>query len=162
MPTFNNMKDLEKMLDPYFQKAAIKTRDEIFEIMSNKVSEYYNEPVFSDPDPTEPDYYERTGRLMESLTASHVTKTKNGYEFTVGWDSDYLSFRYPKGFESSRSFFNGITGSQVLYAFNHSTHGFTVDGEHNYFDEAIDEINSRGGADGIFIKHLKKLGVPIM
>lgn len=163
MPTFNNIKDLEKMLDPYLQKAAIKTRDEIFEIVSRKVLDYYEEPVFSDPDPTEPDYYSRTGKLLESLTASHVTKTKNGYEFTVGWDSDYLSFRYNKGFTTKRygNRYNGITGTQVLQAFNTGTHGFTVDGEHNYFDEAIDEINSRGGADGIFIKHLKKLGVPI-
>ena len=80
MPTFNNIKDLEKTLDPYFQKAAIKTRDEIFEIVSRKVIDYYEEPVFSDPDPTEPDYYSRTGKLLESLTASHVTKTKNGSE----------------------------------------------------------------------------------
>lgn len=160
MPTFNNIKDLEKMLDPYFQKAAIKTRDEIFEIMSNKVSEYYSEPVFEHEPYDVPDYYERTGNLMESLTASHVTKTNNGYTFTVGWDSDYLSFNYPRGF--GKSPYNGITGRQVLQAFNSGTHGFTVDGEHNYFDEAIDEINSRGGADGIFIKHLKKLGVPIM
>lgn len=160
MPTFNNIKDLEKILDPYFQKAAIKTRDEIFEIMSNKVSEYYSEPVFEHEPYDVPDYYERTGNLMESLTASHVTKTKNGYEFTVGWDEDYLSFHYPRGF--GKSPYNGITGAQVLQAFNSGTHGFTVDGEHNYFDEAMDEINSRGGADGIFIKHLKKQGVPIM
>lgn len=160
MPTINNIKDLEKFIDPYLQKASIKTRDEIFEIISRKVSEYYNEPVFEHDPRDIPDYYERTGNLMESLTASRVIKTNNGYEFTVGWDDDYLSFRYPRGF--GKSPYNGITGAQVLQAFNSGTHGFTVDGEHNYLDEAIDEINARGGADGIFIKHLKKLGAPIM
>lgn len=160
MPTINNIKDLEKVIQPYLIKALELTRDEIFEVVSRKVLDYYNEPVFQH-DPTDvPDYYQRTGNLMESLTASHVTKTKNGYEFTVGWDEDYLSFRYPRGF--GKSPYNGITGAQVLQAFNSSSHGFTVDGEHNYWDEAIDEINSRGGVDGIFIKYLKKFGAPIM
>ena len=159
MPIINNIKDLEKVIQPYLIKALELTRDEIFEVVSRKASDYYSEPVFQH-DPTDvPDYYQRTGSLMESLTATHVTKNGNGFEFRVGWDEEYLTFRYPKGFGKSK--YNGITGLQVLQAFDSGTHGYTVQGSHNYWDEALSEISSRGGLDGILKRNLIKLGVPI-
>ena len=98
MKIIQNIKDLDKVFEPYLEKAMIFTRDEIFEVVSRKVSDYYNEPVFQH-DPTDiPDYYQRTGNLMESLTATHISKSGNMMEFRVGWDDDYLTFRYPKGF----------------------------------------------------------------
>ena len=68
----NNIKDLEKTLNKYLIKALELTRDEIFEVVFKKVEDYYNEPVFSSLDPTEPAFYERTYKLMESLTAFWV------------------------------------------------------------------------------------------
>lgn len=50
----NNIKDLEKTLNKYLIKALELTRDEIFEVVFKKVEDYYNEPVFSSLDPTEP------------------------------------------------------------------------------------------------------------
>ena len=38
-----NMKDLEKVVNKYIIKALELTRDEIFEVVSRKVSDYYNE-----------------------------------------------------------------------------------------------------------------------
>lgn len=159
MQIIQNIKDLDKVFEPYLEKAMILTRDEIFEVVSRKVSDYYNEPVFQH-DPTDvPDYYQRTGNLIESLTATHISKSGNMMEFRVGWDDDYLSFRYPKGFGKSK--YNEITGLQVLQAFNSGTHGYTVDGEHNYWDEALDELGGEQGIINRFKANCKKVGLPI-
>ena len=159
MQIIQNIKDLDKVFEPYLEKAMILTRDEIFEVVSRKVSDYYNEPVFQH-DPTDvPDYYQRTGNLMESLTATHISKSGNMMEFRVGWDDDYLTFRYPKGFGKSK--YNGITGLQVLQAFNSGTHGYTVDGDHNYWDEALDELGGEQGIINRFKANYKKVGLPI-
>lgn len=159
MKIIQNIKDLDKVFEPYLEKAMLLTRDEIFEVVSRKVSDYYNEPVFQH-DPTDvPDYYQRTGNLMESLTATHISKSGNMMEFRVGWDDDYLTFRYPKGFGKSK--YNGITGLQVLQAFNSGTHGYTVDGEHNYWDEALDELGGEQGIINRFKANCKKVGLPI-
>lgn len=161
MPKINNMNDLEKVINKYLVKALELTRDDIFEIVSQKVSDYYNEEVFATPPTDIPDFYQRTGRLMESLTATNITQNGNIYEFRVGWDQEYLQFKYPRGFGKSK--YNGITGLQVLQAFNSGTHGFTVDGEHNYWDEALEEIDDRyGGIINLFKKNCKKVGLPII
>ena len=47
MPTFKNYNDLEKFFNSKLQKAMELTRDEVFEILSNKVDEYYNETPIS-------------------------------------------------------------------------------------------------------------------
>ena len=164
MPTIiRSMNDLTKIIESRFIKALEMTRDEIFDVISRKVSEYYQESVFSSPDEREPDFYNRTGRLMDSLTASHIKKNANCYEFTVGWDDDYLIFRYSSGFVKSGydSKYNGITGLQVLKAFNSGSHGYTVHGDHNYWDEAIDELGGQHGILNKFKKNLKTCDIPI-
>lgn len=156
----NNMKDLENVVNKYIVKAMELTRDTIFEIVSQKVSDYYSEDVFTTPPTDEPDFYQRTGRLMESLTATHIEQHGNIFECRIGWDSEYLQFRYPRGFGKSK--YNGITGLQVLKAFNSGTHGYTVEGEHNYWDEALQEIDSKyGGIENLFKTNCKKVGLPI-
>lgn len=159
MPTIKNIKDLNNVIQPYIIKALEKTRDEIFEVVSQKVFDYYEEPVFNKPDETKPDYYQRTYNLMESLSASHINKNGDYYEFTVGWDRDYLSFRYPKGFGSSK--YNGITGLQVLKAFNDGSHGYTVLGSHDFWNEAIEELGGEKGIISRFKNNLKNCGLPL-
>lgn len=159
MKIIQNIKDLDKVFEPYLEKAMILTRDEIFEVVSRKVSDYYNEPVFQHNPTDVPDYYQRTGNLMESLTATHISKSGNYMEFRVGWDDDYLTFRYPKGFGKSK--YNGITGLQVLQAFDSGTHGYTVSGSHNYFQEALDELGGELGIINRFKANCKKVGLPI-
>ena len=154
-----NMKDLEKVVNKYIIKALELTRDEIFEVVSRKVSDYYNEEVFEHEPRDIPDFYQRTGNLMESLSATHITSNGNGYEFRVGWDDDYLTFRYPKGFGKSK--YNGITGLQVLQAFDSGTHGYTVSGSHNYFQEALDELGGESGIINRFKTNCKRVGLNI-
>ena len=100
---------------------------------------------------------------MESLTASHITKSGNSMEFRVGWDDEYLTFRYPRWFthKTYGDAYNGITGLQVLQAFNSGTHGYTVIGEHNYWDEALAELGGEQGIINIFKANCKKVGLPI-
>ena len=154
-----NMKDLEKVVNKYIIKALELTRDEIFEVVSRKVSDYYNEEVFKHEPRDIPDFYQRTGNLMESLSATHITSNGNGYEFRVGWDSEYLQFHYPKGFGKSK--YNGITGLQVLQAFDSGTHGYTVSGSHNYFQEALDELGGESGIINRFKTNCKRVGLNI-
>ena len=154
-----NMKDLEKVVNKYIIKALELTRDEIFEVVSRKVSDYYNEEVFEHEPRDIPDFYQRTGNLMESLSATNITSNGSGYEFRVGWDDDYLTFRYPKGFGKSK--YNGITGLQVLQAFDSGTHGYTVQGNHNYWTEALDELGNEKGIIELFKKNCKRVGLNI-
>lgn len=154
-----NMKDLEKVVNKYIIKALELTRDEIFEVVSRKVSDYYNEEVFEHEPRDIPDFYQRTGNLMESLSATHITSNGSGYEFRVGWDSEYFQFHYPKGFGKSK--YNGITGLQVLQAFDSGTHGYTVQGNHNYWTEALDELGNEQGIIELFKKNCKRVGLNI-
>lgn len=154
--------DLTKILESRMVKALELTRDDIFKVVSQKVFDYYEEPVFGtkqNPDPTRPEYYDRTGKLMSSLSASHVKKNGSNYEFIVGWDRDYLTFRYPTGFGNST--YNGITGLQVLKSFDSGTHGYTVPGFHNYFQEAIMELGGQEGIRNRFKDNLKKCGINV-
>ena len=51
-----NMKDLEKVVNKYIIKALELTRDKIFEVVSRKVSDYYNEEVFEHEPRDIPDF----------------------------------------------------------------------------------------------------------
>ena len=53
----HNMKELEKVVNKYIIKALELTRDEIFEVVSRKVSDYYNEEVFEHEPRDIPDFY---------------------------------------------------------------------------------------------------------
>lgn len=158
-----NMNQMGKLITPYVRKAMELTRDRIFEVVSQKVSDYYNEEVFSPPDTSEPDYYNRTGRLMESLSATHIEQSGNTLSFRVGWDDDYLTFRYPGGFvkKGSSGSYNKATGLQVLNWMDSNSHGGTVDGEHSYWTEAINELGGQSGLIDLFKSNCKKVGLPI-
>lgn len=154
---------IETVVMSYIQKAMVLTRDRIFEVVSQKVSDYYNEEVFSPPDTSEPDYYNRTGRLMESLSATHIEQSGNTLSFRVGWDDDYLEYIYPKGFimPGAKDRYNGVTGNQVLDWMNSGSHGGTVMGDHNYWDEAIVELGGELGLIQLFKTNCRKVGLPI-
>lgn len=148
----HNLKELESMVNSCIIKAMTETREVLFDVISSKVTDYYQE--------IDPMSYERTGRLMESLTASNILLVDGKYYFTVGWDDDYLTFQYP----GNPSWSGNIpaTGDDVLYYFNNKSHGGTVPGSHRYWDEAMEEINSRyGSVLELFKIKLKETGLPI-
>lgn len=162
MHNFSNYNQLEKSLNEKLKKAMNLTSDEVFQILSEKVNEYYDEPVF---DGGSTPQYERTNKLRDSLSKSGVSYSNNKFSFTVGFDDEYLSFTYD-GWE--RRWGRGLrgknraTGEDVLNYFNAKMHGgYGFVGKHEYWNEALEEIDSRGGLDGILKRNLKKLGVPI-
>ena len=161
----NNINGLNKVLQPYIEKALKLTEDAIVEVVSQKVTDYYSEPVFNNlSDPTIPSYYNRTGRLLEELTASHITKVGDEYMFTVGWDNEYLSFSYPSGFVTKKygESYNNVTCLDVLNWMIFASHGGTVEGSHDYWDEALMEIQSAyGGVANLFKQNCKRVGLPI-
>lgn len=162
MSTFKNYSEIEKFFNSKLQQAMEITRDEVFKIVSQKVSDYYHEPVFDESDTP---MYERTYRLRNELISDPVKYDNNMYSFTVGWDDEYISYTYPgweKRWGRGLGGINRATGDDVLTYFNTGRHGgggFT--GDHNYWDEALEEIESRGGIDNILKKNLKKLGISI-
>ena len=158
-----NINDLKSKLNRKIITALELTRNDVFNIIYNKVEEYYNEPVFEGKN--EPNDYIRTNTLQDALSATEIIKKDNLYSFIVGWPDEYLEFQYP-GWKSQygrgSTGINKATGFQILTYFNSSRHGGNAFlGSHNYWDEALDEINGRGGLDGIFYNYLKQLGVPI-
>lgn len=146
-----SMDDLINMINEYLMQAMTMTRDQIFEVLSNKVVAYYNEPVFSPPDPTVPKVYSRTGALLESLTASNIEKDGNGIKCKIGWEDDYLSLTYS----------GGASGLEVLTWMDSSSHGGTISGSHNYFTEAINELGGALGIVKLFKKNCIAVGLPI-
>ena len=164
MSKIKNISDLENIVKPYIKKAMILTRDQIFDVVSQKISDYYSEEVFNNPfDESEPFMYVRTGKLMESLTASNIKESNGVYSFTVGFDDDYLTFKYEGNpNQPKRPHFNQATGRDVLGWLNSGLHGGNVHGGHNYLDEAMDEINTKyGGVSQLFKQNLKRVGLPI-
>ena len=159
----NNTKQMNNVLQHYILKALQLTRDELFYSISNKIVDFYHEPVFDNYNPMQPEYYKRTGHMLESLSASNIEVNQSDYKFTIGFDRDYLTFRYPRGFSINRSqnTSKAVTGFDVLQWMNNKSHGGTVSGEHSYWDESIEHINQLGGLNEIFKRNCKKVGLPI-
>lgn len=155
-----NLKDLEKLVNGYIVKALELTRDEIFDTLWNKVNDYYNEEVFNNDPANEPVVYERTFSLMNNLTASKIEQSGKSFSFTVGWDNDYLVFKYPGNSHWKHNIY--ATGRDVLEYMNDRSHGGTVGGSHAYIDEAMNEIDVKyGSISNLFILNCKKVGIPI-
>ncbi len=163
MPIFNNIKELEKFFNSKLQKAMELTRDEIYEILLEKINDYYEEtPINGWGAPR----YQNTDMLKNATEKSSVSKIGNKLTFTLGFSNEYLTYEYPgweKRWKRGDAGKNGVTGEEVLSEqFNAHMHGNpNFMGRHNYWDEMISEINSRGRLDGILKRNLQKLGVPI-
>lgn len=158
-----NLGQLQKELNSRIIKAMELTKEEIFIIVSQKVFSYYEDPVFDGS--IEPLDYRRTDKMLKSLTASHITSTKNGFQFTVGWDDDYLTFTYPGwGEQFGRGMLgkNQATGLDVLNYMNAGYHGgYGFYGGHKFWDEALAELGGKSGILSIFESNLTKCGVPL-
>lgn len=164
MPTIiRELGQLQKELKSRIIKAMEMTKNQIFEVVSQKIIDYYNDPAFDGS--TNPLDYNRTGRLMESLTESHITSTANGFEFTVGWDDDYLTFTYPGWniqYGRGRSGKNQATGLDVLNYMNEGYHGgYAFGGGHKFWTESLNELGGEIGIMKLFEKNLKDCGVPL-
>ena len=72
MPTFRNYNEFEKFFNSKLQKAMELTRDEVFEVVSSKISDYYNEDVFATPPTDVPDYYDYGFCELNCFTRKYI------------------------------------------------------------------------------------------
>lgn len=159
----NSIDELNKQIKKLLEKAIILTRDIIYNVILDKVCDYYDEAVFDGS--YDPINYKRTYRLQKSLTSS-IIYNKNTIGFTVGWDDDYLEFRYSgwqEQYGRGKFGINQATGEDILKYFNSGRHGGNAfKGNHNYWDEVFEELDSKyGGIDNLFKQNCKKVGLPI-
>lgn len=156
-----NINDLQKVIEPYVITAMELTGGVIYEKLKEKVDEYYLEKVFSEPNKSIPDIYQRTDNLKNSLFEPIVEKKGNVYSFSTGFENDYLTYEYPGKPTWKKNV--PATGLDVLEWFNASMHGGTVKGEHDFWDETIEEINMEyGGIENLFKQNCKNVGIPII
>lgn len=142
---------LQKMLETKAQQAIMLSQAEIYEVVQKHMEGYYNEAVFNPPDKTEPDVYQRTYQFLNNLIQTNIT-TKNGaISCSVQFDEDYFNYTY-KG---------GATGFQVLEWANEQTHGGTVPGKIEFWNDAMEELGGRAGIMKIIEKNFKKVGLPL-
>lgn len=140
------------------------TEKQIFEVLSRKIYDYYTEKVFMGNTSDVPQYYERTNKLINSLKTTDVLKISNGYFFKVGFDNEYLTFKYPGNSGTSYSGLPDIkfTGLDVLESLDNELHGGNVKGKHRFWTEAIEEINREyNGLDGLFLTNCRISGLNI-
>lgn len=157
----NSLKDLDKIINSYIVEAIQLTQDEIYKILKEKVDDYYSEPVFNSPDKETPVVYRRSYKLRDSLMKSEITQGNNGYFFTVGFSDEYLAFHYPGNTKWDANV--SATGQDVLEWFNAESHGGTIEGSHQFWDEALSEIDGKyGGLLNLFKQNCIKVGIPII
>lgn len=148
--------ELKVKIDKCIVAALEQTRRAVGEVLLEKTADYYDE--------YDPRVYNRTFTLLDSLASESkysldkgkVTKTKDGYEFKIGWDDTYLNFHYKQA-----------TGRMVLEWLDDKSHGgwlYDNNGdrfEHKFFTEAIQELGGEVGVKNLFKQNCKKVGLPI-
>lgn len=147
----NNMNDLEKVLRPYIIKAMELTEEVIFKKIQEKVEDYYAE--------YQPIVYQRTDKLRKAPFKSEIKKNGNSYYFVVGFKDDYLTFQYPGNPQWKRDI--PATGEDILGYFNSHSHGGTVKGSHDYWNEVLSDLGGDVGIINLFKQNCKRVGLPI-
>lgn len=142
---------LPQLLSLRISKALEMTRDEIFPIFMNHITEYYNEAVFRNGESAIPLLYDRTYKMLNSLIKTNVVKEGNNYSCTVEIDPEYLNYKY----------FGGATGLDVMLSADQQFHGWSIEGDIKVWQDALQDIGMEPGLLYIMMKNLKICGVPI-
>lgn len=153
MATVNitNTNQLVKIFQARVKMAVKMTQDDIYKTIQRYITAYYEEGVFSGGSCI-PDVYERTYRLLNSLIKTDIKVSGNSISCTVEIDRNYLNYSYQ----------GGATGQQVMDWLNDSWHGGTVQGEHEYWNEALTELSGEQGIIWLMKYYLHKCGVPVV
>lgn len=171
MAKIKSMKDLDKLIKPYIEKAMILTRDEITAIIQKHVDEYYEEKFFVKNSPQNKPYsYQRTNKFKEALEDVQPVKYANGkFSFRVGFSEDYLEFEYDggaTGFEvlgwASEGAHGGIYGNATKDFIGMPTNDKYGNGDVFFWNDAMIEIEQKyGSLKQLFISNCRKVGLPI-
>ena len=145
-----NMTELKRILQNRISQALRMTRDEMFKVFQESLSEYYHEPVFSGS--SIPKQYDRLYKMLNSIIKTDVVMSGNSFSCTVEVNRDYLNYTYP----------GGATGREVWEWANANTHGGTVEGNLEVWNNAINRLGGRSGIIRLMKNNLKKCGIPII
>lgn len=147
-----SMSELKRVLQNRVSQALKMTRDEMFKVFQKHINEYYTEKVFMGGTSAIPAMYNRTYKLLNSLIKTDVVQS--GYEIScsIEIDQDYLNYTYKEG----------ATGFDIATYANTQSHGGTVSGDIEIWNDAIEELGGHDGIMKLMKNNLKKCGVPII
>ena len=149
---------LRKIFETKAQQAIMLSQAEIYEVIQKHMEDYYNEAVFKNGS-TEPSFYSRTYRLLNSLIQTNIITENSFVSCSVQIDDNYLKYQY-KGNSSWDDNVSAI-GADVVGWANEGLHGGTVGGGKPFWDNAIQELGGKSGIMKIIEKNFKKVGLPI-
>lgn len=144
-----NPNDLIKILDARVSLALKMTQDTIFKCFQITLNDYYHEPIFDGG--SIPKQYERTYKFLNSMIKTEIVKSGNSFSCTVEVDTDYLNYNYS----------GEATGKDVWDYANARTHGGTMWGNIEVWNDTIEMLGGRDGIMKLMKNNLKKCGVPI-
>ena len=147
-----SMSELKRVLQNRASQALKITRDEMFKVFQKHINEYYSEKVFDGGTSAMPEIYDRTYKLLNSLIKTDVVQSGNEISCKILLNEDYLNYTYK----------NGATGLEVATYANAKTHGGTVSGDVEIWNDVIDELGGKAGIMRLLKSNLKKCGVPII
>ena len=142
-----NKSDIIKIFEARVSLALQKTQDIIYNAIMEELSNYYHEPVFKGS--STPKQYDRLYKLLNSVVKTKINKTGNSFSCSVEVDDNYLNYTYP----------GGATGQEVWEWANDKTHGGTIEGKLEIWNNAIDSIGGKQGIIDLMKQNLKKCGV---
>lgn len=150
-----NMNDFtDAILNTKGKYALQATQQIIYDCIQESIVEYYHEKVFSNGTSSNPEIYQRTWKLLNSLVKTNIVRIGNTIQCEVKIDESYLTYQYP-GTEG----WDGVsaTGLDVLtWNEENGSHGGTVDGDWKIWDEAMRTLGGEAGIMAILTSKLKK------
>ncbi len=146
-----SMSDLTKILESRIQQALKMTQQEIFKVIQQHITDYYEEPVFRNGTSALPMIYDRTYKLLNSLIKTGIVKNGNIISCSVEIDPNYLNYRY----------MGGMSGLNVMLSANEQFHGWSIEGDMKVWDDALSELGLKPGILYLMKSNLKKCGVPV-
>lgn len=148
--TVRSITELKRVFQNRASYAAKLTRDEMFKVFQKHITEYYQEPVFHGS--SIPKQYDRLYKMLNSLVKTDVTQSGSEISCRVEIDRDYLNYTYPEG----------ATGLEVWEWANDNSHGGTVQGNLQVWNDAIEELGGESGILSLMKQNLRKCGVPVL
>lgn len=145
-----NPNDLIAVLKSRMQQALQMTQDEVYSEFLKSWEAYYNEPVFDGS--STPKVYERTYKLLESLIKTDIVQSGNGFSCTVEVDPNFLNYND----------YEEATGREVLEWANAKTHGGTVQGEIEIWNDALEKLGGESGIRNLMKENLQKCGIKVI
>lgn len=156
---FKNEKELERFLMRKSRQALLKAQDKVYGIIKKFVYKFYND--------YNPEWYDRTYQLLESLVQSRIVSDGKGYKVEIYFDLDKLQYSKPawQGGEPP-------SGEQVFEAAKQGLHGAIGDAGGgwsylyvagdtgvNIWSDPIRELDVK--AIDILVDMLRAEGIPI-